>query len=85
LRIDTHLLSIDFICASEHSSWCRLDLSLVRLLGHFLEGTENALTALAYALPFIILAFPLLILWRYAWRRVFETWKKPRLEKRPFC
>jgi hypothetical protein len=76
LRIDTHLLSIDFISASEHSSWRRLDLSLERLLGHFLEGTENALTALAYALPFIILAFPLLILWRYAWRRVFGAWKK---------
>jgi hypothetical protein len=40
------------------------------LLGKLLKGSPDALSLLAYALPFLLLLFPMLLIWRWAWRSV---------------
>jgi hypothetical protein len=70
LRIDTHLLAVNFVDTQIHSSWRRFKLFPDRLIDHFSEGVTDALSLLIYALPFLCLAFPFLLFWRYAWRRV---------------
>jgi ABC-type transporter Mla subunit MlaD len=69
-RIDTNLLTLHFSDANADSVWREFRQSLGKLLGNLLEGTANALVALAYGLPFLLLFFPVLLLWRWAWRRV---------------
>ncbi|MDR1888459.1 MAG: DUF4349 domain-containing protein [Zoogloeaceae bacterium] len=69
-RIDTNLLTLNFSDADSDSVWRDFSQSLGKLLENLLEGTANALTVLAYSLPFLLLLFPLLLLWRFAWRRI---------------
>jgi hypothetical protein len=74
-RIDTNLLTLDFSDANRQSVWRDFSDSLGDLLAQLLSGIANALSLLAYGLPFLIIFFPVLILGRWAWRRVFR--RKP--------
>jgi hypothetical protein len=74
-RIDTNLLTFRFSAdASDKSKaiWRDFSDSLGNLLEQLLRGIANALLLLAYTLPFLIIFFPVLILGRWAWRRVFR-------------
>ncbi len=66
-RLDTNLLQLDF---TDDSRGRHLGVSLSDWTGQLYEGVRDALTALAYGVPFLLLAFPLALGWRWFWRRV---------------
>lgn len=69
-RLDTNLVTLDFLPLGADSRVSRLGLSFSSMLDNLTEGTSAALNALSYGLPFLIIAFPLLLLWRWLWRKV---------------
>jgi hypothetical protein len=68
-RIDTNLLTLNFSEANTNSTWRDFTDSLGNLLHKLLKGITDALSLVAYGLPFLLLLFPVLLLWRWAWRR----------------
>lgn len=66
-RIDTNLLQLDFTDAANdrHSG-----LSPGEWADQLSDGLSDALSMLAYGIPFLLLAFPLALGWRWFWRRV---------------
>jgi hypothetical protein len=75
-RIDTNLLSFSFSDANNKSVWRDFRQSLGNLLERLLSGIADALALLAYGLPFLIGFFPVLLLWRWMWRRVVRHKEK---------
>lgn len=65
-RIDTNLLTLNFSEVNADSTWRDFTGSLGDLL---LRSSTDALSVLAYGLPFLLLLFPVALLWRWAWRR----------------
>ncbi len=68
-RVNTNLLNLDFLPQDVDSRSSRIRVSFAEMLDNLTEGTSSALNALSYGLPFLILAFPLLLLWRWLWRK----------------
>lgn len=66
-RLDTNKLSIDFIDPGRHTG---RSFSIGHWSDRFREGADDALSVLAYGIPFLLLAFPLTLGWRWLWRRV---------------
>ena len=69
-RIDTDLLKISISAQGKHSFWSPVKRSLGNFTENLSEGTANAITALAYILPWLVgfgIMFPLL---RKGWRRL---------------
>jgi hypothetical protein len=66
-RLDTNLLEIDF---SEEMSGHHLGVSLGECVDQLYDGIRDALSMLAYGVPFLLLAFPLALAWRWVWRRI---------------
>lgn len=69
-RLDTNLLTLDFHDAEAGSRGHRLGESFRGLLDRLIDGVDDAFSALAYGLPFLLLALPLALAWRWAWRRI---------------
>jgi Domain of unknown function (DUF4349) len=69
-RLNTNLVTLDFMPIGADSRASRLRISFAELLDHFVEGVADALNTLGYGLPFLIIAFPLLLLWRWLWRKM---------------
>jgi hypothetical protein len=77
--IDTNLLTLDFFEANASSPWRHL---FKDLLDHQLvEGVGDMLKLLAYGLPFLLLLFPVALLWRWAWRCVTGSGKRGASQK----
>ena len=66
-RIDTNLLQMDF---SDDSGKSRFGISFTDWTDQLKEGIRDALSMLAYGIPFLFLVFPLALGWRWVWRRV---------------
>jgi predicted nucleic acid-binding Zn-ribbon protein len=66
-RLDTNLLQLDF---RDEVRGHRLGLSLSAWTDELREGIDDALSMLAYGIPFLLLVFPLALGWRWFWRRV---------------
>lgn len=66
-RIDTNLLQMDF---TDQARGHRLGLSMSEWVDQLYEGTRDTLSMVAYGIPFLLLAFPLALCWRWLWRRV---------------
>ncbi|RUL70925.1 DUF4349 domain-containing protein [Dyella choica] len=66
-RIDTNLLQMDF---TDETRGHHLGVSLSDSIDQLYEGIRDALEMLAYGLPFLLLAFPLALVWWWFWRRV---------------
>ncbi|GLQ98138.1 DUF4349 domain-containing protein [Dyella mobilis] len=66
-RIDTNLLELDFV---EEGGGHHLGISLDSSIDQLYEGIRDALQMLAYGIPFLLLAFPLALGWRWVWRRI---------------
>lgn len=66
-RLDTNLLQLDF---ADESRGHRLGVSLGEWTDQLYDGVRDALSMLAYGIPFLLLAFPLALGWRWIWRRV---------------
>ena len=70
-RIETNRLTLDLSSpwASEGRG-ARMATALGDSGDAFVDGVEEMLALLAYGLPFLLVAFPLALGWRWAWRRV---------------
>lgn len=68
-RLDTNRLELHFGDTSAYSRSGRIGDGFSGLLDETTEGMTDALRLLGYGLPFLILAFPLALLWLWLWRR----------------
>lgn len=68
-RIATNLVTLDMRPAGADTRGSRLRQSLGEILDQFTDGAASAIEALSYGLPFLLLGFPLLLLWLWSWRR----------------
>jgi hypothetical protein len=69
-RIESNLLSIDYRASFEQSRLSRLGEAFDGVFDEAVDGSAEAIGMLAFGLPFLLLAFPLALLWRWAWRRL---------------
>lgn len=69
MRLDTNLVAFDFADPRHDGRGALGDLGEDMVAG-LKEGIGEALPGLAYCLPFLILAFPLALLWWALWRRM---------------
>lgn len=68
-RIETNLLTIEFrVPYAPQSNWAELGDAFGDLDDAAIEGVTEALAMLGYGLPFLVIAFPLALLWRALWR-----------------
>lgn len=67
-RIHTNLLTLYLSDRSARSGFGRIGMTFADFTDSILEGTAESLAMLGYGLPFVILAFPLALLWRAVWR-----------------
>ena len=68
-RITTNLVTLNLRPAGADTRGARLRQSLGGVLDQFVDGAANAIETLSYGLPFLLLGFPLLLLWLWLWRR----------------
>jgi len=68
-RIATNLLTLELRPANADTRSSRLRQSFGNVLDQFADGLASAIEALSYGLPFLLLGFPLLLLWLWLWRR----------------
>lgn len=68
-RLDTNRLELHFGDTSAYSRSGRIGDGFSGLLDETTQGVTDALRLLGYGLPFLILAFPLALLWLWLWRR----------------
>lgn len=66
-RIDTNLLQLDF---TDGANDRHRGFTLDNWTDQLLDGLSDAISMLAYGIPFLLLAFPLALGWRWFWRRV---------------
>lgn len=71
-RIDTNLLQLDF---TDEAIGRHPIFSFGEWTDQLSDGLRDALSMLAYGIPFLLLAFPLALGWRWVWRKVT---RKPR-------
>lgn len=76
-RIDTNVLTMQFVDSTVSSRGHRMSMTFSGWLDRLGEGVSDALSVLAYGLPFLLLAFPLALLWRWLWRRLVRS-RAPR-------
>ncbi|WP_266167897.1 DUF4349 domain-containing protein [Dyella subtropica] len=68
-RVATNLVTLTLRPTGAGTRGARLSASFSGIFDQFVEGTASAFETLSYGLPFIILAFPLLMIWLWLWRR----------------
>ncbi|MGO4700192.1 DUF4349 domain-containing protein [Dyella sp. 2RAB6] len=68
-RIATNLLTMKLRRADADTRGSRLRESFSGVFDQFVDGLANAVEAISYGLPFVLLGFPLLLLWLWLWRR----------------
>lgn len=67
-RIETNLLTIRFSSNTSESSWSQVPEVLSEMSDSLAEGTADAIETVVYALPFLVIWFPLLLILRLIWR-----------------
>ena len=77
-RIETNLLTLQFGNSDVNSRGHRLAASFTELLDRLVDGVGDALSALAYGLPFLLLLLPVCLLWLWAWRRLTGRLRRPK-------
>jgi hypothetical protein len=77
-RIETNLLTLRFNDSDEGSRGHRLGASFRRLLDELVDGVGDAMSMLAYGLPFLLLLLPVCLLWLWAWRRLTARWRRSK-------
>jgi len=68
-RLDTNRLTLNFLPSDGAERGSSLKRALRDLPDNLAEGTAAALEKGSQALPFVILAFPLALLWVWLWRK----------------
>ncbi|MCB2250884.1 DUF4349 domain-containing protein [Pseudomonas chlororaphis] len=69
-RIDTNRLTLNFVPTDSSQRGSKLQRAFDNLLDNLAYGTAEALEKGSYVLPFLILAFPLVMIWVWLWRRI---------------
>ncbi|MFK2903751.1 DUF4349 domain-containing protein [Dyella ginsengisoli] len=69
-QLDTNRLELDFRDRDIETGHGRIAEAAGDMLDQAAEGVADVLRMLGYGLPFLILAFPLALLWRWLWRRM---------------
>ena len=80
-RLDTNRLELQFSDSRSFSRSGRIGDGFSSLLDESADGVADALGLLGYGLPFLILAFPLALLWLWLWRRVTRRRRTPHGDK----
>ena len=68
-RLDTNRLTLNFVPTDSSQRGSKLQRAFDNLLDNLAYGTAEALEKGSYVLPFLILAFPLVMIWVWLWRR----------------
>jgi len=68
-RIATNLLTLNLRPVDADTRSSRLRQSFGNVVDQFADGLASAVEAISYGLPFVLLGFPLLLLWLWLWRR----------------
>ncbi|KAF0864307.1 DUF4349 domain-containing protein [Pseudomonas sp. LD120] len=68
-RLDTNRLTLNFVPSDGSKRDSSLKRAFSNLLDNLADGTAEALEKGSYVLPFVILAFPLVLLWVWLWRK----------------
>ncbi|AKA25304.1 DUF4349 domain-containing protein [Pseudomonas chlororaphis] len=68
-RIDTNRLTLNFVPTDSSQRGSKLQRAFDNLLDNLAYGTAEALEKGSYVLPFLILTFPLVMIWVWLWRR----------------
>ncbi|MBC2658839.1 DUF4349 domain-containing protein [Pseudomonas sp. MSSRFD41] len=68
-RLDTNRLTLNFQPSDSGQRSSNLKRAFSNLLDNLADGTAEALEKGSYVLPFVILAFPLALLWVWLWRK----------------
>jgi len=68
-RLDTNRVTLIFVPSDSGKRTSNLQRAFGDLLDNLADGTAAALEKGSYALPFLILAFPLAMLWVWLWRK----------------
>jgi len=68
-RIETNRVAFVFMETETSSRSARISEAFSGFWDSFLEGVADALEYLGQGIPFLVLAFPLALLWRWLWRR----------------
>lgn len=66
-RLDTNKLELRFADSQQDSRASRIGRGFSGVLDQAADGVADALSMLGYGLPFLVLAFPLAMLWRWLW------------------
>jgi hypothetical protein len=76
-RLDTNRLQITFY--DPHAREDRPEFGDIGsdMVDRAVEGTSEALELLAESAPFLVLAFPLALVWWGLWRKATRRWRKP--------
>ncbi|MFC5740771.1 DUF4349 domain-containing protein [Dyella tabacisoli] len=69
-RLDTNKVTLSFTPVGADNRSARVSGSFSRWMDRLTDGIADALDMFGYGLPFLLLAFPLLLLWRWLWRKV---------------
>jgi hypothetical protein len=72
-RVETNLLTLDFACEGEDSSWAGIRAAFADAPGAFAEGIAEAIGWIAMLLPIAIAVFPFALPWRASWRRLTRS------------
>ena len=75
-RLDTNLLTLDFNAAPA-GRLARLGDAAAGLADDVTEGAAQALQAVGYGLPFVLVLFPLALLLRWLWRKTTRNRQNP--------
>jgi len=68
-RTTTDVVNIDFVVAEHKASWRPVHEAFRDFLGNLSNGVSQAVTAVAYRVPWLFVVLPGLYLVRYLWRR----------------
>lgn len=79
LRLETNLLKLEFQASTPSGSrWSALGTALSESMDNFVDGLIEAIEGIAYALPYLLLAFPLALLWWALWRLATRGLRRER-------
>ncbi|WP_347905528.1 DUF4349 domain-containing protein [Pseudomonas purpurea] len=69
MRLDTNRVTLNFAPTGSSNRSSQLGRAFSNMLDNFTSGVVDALEKFSYAFPFIVLTFPLVMLWVWLWRK----------------
>jgi hypothetical protein len=75
-RIETNLLTLRFSTRDGVSRWSNTGRAIVESIDSFADGVSEAIAMVAFGIPFVLIAFPAALMWRWLWRRATSTRSK---------